>query len=154
MTSSGLETNVRVAKKTKSEDEKKATVFYCYYCDVGSTSLDAIRSHWTSMHKDDESSMFKYREHSDQRAKCAYCGEPGTKSILISHIKQKHGVDKALLLVEKDEDGWTCQWYVEYFYSLSIYSLTLDPTHYGSKKICFFFFFIFNARPCTKVLLH
>ncbi|XP_016839024.1 uncharacterized protein LOC100121415 isoform X2 [Nasonia vitripennis] len=103
--------NVRTAKKAKLDEEKKATVYYCYYCNMGSTSLDAIRSHWKMIHTNDsKSAIFKYKEHSEPRVKCAYCAEPGTKSILVNHIWQKHGNDKPVLLVERDENGWMCKW--------------------------------------------
>ena len=128
-------TGPRAAKKTKLDDDKKATVFYCYYCEMGSTSLDAIRSHWRMMHMEDSKSViFKYREHSEPKVKCAYCAEPGTKSIIANHIWQMHGSDKAVLLVEREEDGWLCKWCV----------LKLDEVSKRYKRNAFFISFFFS----------
>lgn len=78
---------------------------------MSSASLAAIRSHWRNIHKEDsKSSMFKYREHSETKVRCAYCAEAGTKNILVNHIFNVHGTDKQILLVERDEDGWLCNW--------------------------------------------
>ncbi|XP_023245771.1 uncharacterized protein LOC106640107 isoform X2 [Copidosoma floridanum] len=100
---------LRVGKKAKFNDEKKSIVYYCYYCSMSSQSLDKIRHHWQLLHKDNtRTSMFKYKEHSEVKIKCAYCAENGTKSTLVHHIREKHGRDKPLLMVEREEDGWMC----------------------------------------------
>jgi predicted transposase YbfD/YdcC len=116
--------NMRAAKKSKLEDENKAIVYYCYYCNstvMSSLSLDVIRTHWRSMHKDEQKcSVFRYKQHLDVRAKCAYCAEPGTRSTLIDHIWQKHGRDKDILLVNKEDDyDWMCKWYASFSFTAS-----------------------------------
>lgn len=102
--------NRQTLKKFKSEDEKKSTVYYCYYCNMGSIKLEKVRSHWKGNHKNDARTTFKYKEHSENIVRCAYCAEAGTMAMLANHIKQTHGMSKETLLVEKEEDGWLCKY--------------------------------------------
>ena len=102
------------AKKSKLDEEaRKPTiiVYYCYYCDAGSLTLDIVRAHWRSFHmNEDDCTMFKYREIAEAQVKCAYCAETGTKAMLVNHIWESHGKNKPLLFIENEEEGWMCKW--------------------------------------------
>ena len=100
-----------IANSSKLEDGSNRptiTMYYCFYCDTGSLDLEEVRTHWENFHKsNNESSMFKYRENVEEQYKCAYCGESGTKSMLVNHIWKEHGQDRPVLLIKSNE-GWIC----------------------------------------------
>ncbi|KAJ8678941.1 hypothetical protein QAD02_014728 [Eretmocerus hayati] len=141
----------RQSKKSKVEEVKKITAYYCYFCEVCSISLEDIRNHWRENHAEDpESSAFKYKEVFEPRFKCAYCAEAGTKPILINHIFEKHGHDKPILLVERDEDGWMCKWCNEEFFTtkeeIDLHQQSLHEHLRHNFKVVRR---VFNCKKCT-----
>ncbi|XP_034935728.1 uncharacterized protein [Chelonus insularis] len=100
-------------------------VFGCFYCNLRTTSLESVKTHWSTIHKDLNSNSkvktgvpFRYKEipvkisANPKLVKCGYCQKRGSLSQLRNHCKSKHR-NLPLKFVEatdRSRDIWVCQW--------------------------------------------
>lgn len=100
----------------------------CFYCNLRSSSLEAVKKHWTKVHKDlNETSKyptgveFKYKEipvrdvANQKLMKCGYCPKKASITHLRCHCRTKHPNQppKFSEAVDRTRDIWECKWCLE-----------------------------------------